>query len=240
MNQRNAFTLPEMVVVIALVVVAGLLLLGGCARMQKSLSTGGERGGFAAEFEADADPDDYPPPVVDLELSPLLSAVRPVYDYRSAEGKLNVYGRLETPLKRRWDYIVIHHSFTRSGSEAIFDRYHKQKGWLGVGYDFVIGNGNGSPDGAIEVTFRWETQIQGAHAGVDEYNQHGIGICLVGDFENGYPTPKQMDSLVGLVNYLQERCHIPTSHLLLHRNIKSTRCPGRNFPLYRFLSLLEH
>jgi len=109
-----------------------------------------------------------------------------------------------------------------------------------VGYHFVIGNGHGSADGAIEVTFRWERQMQGAHAGVEEFNQHGIGICLVGDFEHGHPTEKQIASLVALVNYLQARCRIPTSRVLLHRHIKNTRCPGRNFPFYRFISLLDH
>ncbi len=46
--------------------------------------------------------------------------------------------------------------------------------------------------------------------------------------------------MVSLVNYLQERCRIPTSGLLLHRHLKNTRCPGENFPFYEFASLLEH
>jgi N-acetyl-anhydromuramyl-L-alanine amidase AmpD len=154
-----------------------------------------------------------------------------------------VAGRLEVPLKRDWRYVVIHHSGTRSGSEAVFDRYHREhNGWRGVGYDFVIGNGHGSPDGLVEVTFRWEKQQVGAHAGHDLYNQHGIGICLVGDFEKGRPTPAQMEALVGLVNYLQERCNIPTINVMGHRHLrpKHTRCPGANFPWYDFYARLRH
>jgi hypothetical protein len=154
-----------------------------------------------------------------------------------------VEGRLDAPLKRRWKYIVLHHSDGEQGSEAIFDRYHRQhNGWRGVGYDFVIGNGHGAADGLVEVTFRWEQQLDGAHAGHDEYNQHGIGICLVGDFDRGYPTAKQMEALVGLVNYLQERCDIPTDNILGHCHVRpgGTRCPGKNFPWYEFFSLLNH
>ncbi|MFP4176156.1 MAG: N-acetylmuramoyl-L-alanine amidase [Candidatus Brocadiia bacterium] len=149
-------------------------------------------------------------------------------------------GDLGVTLGRTWRSIVVHHSHTRSGSMESFDQYHREeRGWKGVGYHFVIGNGTGSPDGKVEVTFRWEDQMHGAHAGVDRHNQHGIGICLVGDFDQQRPTARQLASLIALVNYLQKRCGIPTSDILLHRHIKNTRCPGKNFPFYRFISLLN-
>jgi hypothetical protein len=153
-----------------------------------------------------------------------------------------IAGNLDVPIRQHWKYIVIHHSATEEGSAGTFDRFHKERGWRGVGYDFVIGNGNGSPDGLVEVTFRWEEQMVGAHAGDKEYNEYGIGICLVGDFDNDYPTARQMQALVALVNELQERCHIPTSNVLMHRQVRpgGTRCPGRNFPFYEFISLLDH
>jgi N-acetyl-anhydromuramyl-L-alanine amidase AmpD len=153
-----------------------------------------------------------------------------------------VAGNLDVALGRRWKYIVIHHSGTDEGSEAAFDREHKTRGWRGVGYDFVIGNGQGVRDGLVQVTFRWEGQLEGAHAGDKEFNDYGIGICLVGDFNRGRPTPKQMDALVGLINYLQARCHISTDHILLHRQVRrgGTECPGRNFPFYEVMSALAH
>lgn len=238
---RSGFTLQEMLAVMAVALVASVLLLGGCARaryvqmphLEPPVSV------VSAETTGDADPDPYEPLPVARE-RPVLSLERPRYSVGAVSSRPDAIGRLDVPLTRDWRYIVIHHSFTRAGSEEVFDRYHKQKGWLGVGYHFVIGNGQGSPDGAVEVTFRWERQLHGAHAGVKEYNEHGVGICLVGDFEESYPTARQMRSLVSLVNYLQERCRIPTSGLLLHRHLKNTRCPGRNFPFYEFASLLEH
>ena len=169
----------------------------------------------------------------------LVSAVSP--DLITIPARPQIVGRLDVPITRSWQYIVIHHSDTDSGNERIFDSFHRKiKGWAGIGYHFVIGNGTDSGNGTIEVTFRWEEQMHGAHAGVDEYNQRGIGICLVGNFSRSLPTEQQMASLAFLVTYLQEKCRIPTSNILLHRQIKNTDCPGANFPYYRFLSLLAH
>jgi hypothetical protein len=93
---------------------------------------------------------------------------------------------------REWDSIVIHHTATSQGDVASIHETHVKRkdgagnNWLGIGYHFVIGNGNGMGDGEIEPTFRWREQMHGAHAGDKQHNQHGIGICLVGNFdENG-------------------------------------------------------
>lgn len=146
--------------------------------------------------------------------------------------------QLDRYFVRSWKYIVVHHSASASGCAAEFDRFHREKrGWEnGLGYHFVIGNGNGSADGQIEVGNRWVNQIDGAHAGVQEYNHYGIGICLVGNFNNSYPTASQMASLSSLVDYLQERCHIPSENIIMHRHFRETECPGRNFPYYKLLA----
>lgn len=174
-----------------------------------------------------------PPPVITQPADP---------SFRSPRRPANVVGNLDVALKRQWKYIVIHHSASDAGNEVIFDREHKERGWRGVGYDFVIDNGQGGPDGRVEVTFRWEQQIQGAHAGNEEYNEHGIGICLVGNFDEGLPTARQMDSLVGLINYLQDRCKIPTANILGHCDVRigGTHCPGERFPWYDLFSRLAH
>ncbi len=141
---------------------------------------------------------------------------------------------------QKWRYIVKHHSATTSGSADSFDHYHREeKGWdRGLGYHFVIGNGYGASDGIVEVGTRWIRQIDGAHAGSKEYNQHGIGICLVGDFDTGSPTPEQISSLVELVKELQKLCNIPPENVILHRHMRVTHCPGRNFPYYELLAKL--
>jgi hypothetical protein len=130
---------------------------------------------------------------------------------------------------RDWTWIVIHHSASPSGNMAMFDREHKAKGWDGVGYHFVIGNGTNSGDGQIEVTPRWPIQKWGAHAKTldNRYNEHGIGICLVGNFDSDRPTAKQMESLTRLVSYLMRTYRISSDYIVGHRDTKPTECPGR-------------
>ncbi|MGD0090855.1 MAG: peptidoglycan recognition family protein [Planctomycetota bacterium] len=138
--------------------------------------------------------------------------------------------RWDVQITREWRHIVVHHSATPNGSVAAFDKAHKERGWDGVGYHFVIGNGSGAGDGDAEPTYRWRQQLRGAHAGNSEYNEHGIGICLVGDFEhNGPPTPRQMASLRTLVRFLQIKTGIPTYEVIGHGDVppRHTECPGR-------------
>uniref|UniRef100_UPI004025E8BE peptidoglycan recognition protein family protein n=2 Tax=unclassified Candidatus Wunengus TaxID=3367695 RepID=UPI004025E8BE len=137
--------------------------------------------------------------------------------------------------ERSWEYIVIHHSATAKGNAARFDQYHKKKkGWeYGLAYHFVIGNGSFSGDGEIEVGNRWKKQIHGAHTANMNCNRVAIGICLVGDFENGgAPKENQFESLVSLVQYLSRKYNIPSSNIIEHKHVhqKSTACPGKNFP----------
>lgn len=131
---------------------------------------------------------------------------------------------------RQWKYIVIHHSDSPVGSAAIFDKAHRARGWEMLGYDFVIGNGSMTRDGLIEVGPRWTYQLTGAHAGTPDhkFNDYGIGICLVGNFDQTQPTRAQMDSLARLVAYFMKSYHIPADHVIGHRDTKPTECPGRN------------
>lgn len=135
-------------------------------------------------------------------------------------------------LAREWRYIVIHHSATPTGNAAEFDKEHRKKGWDELGYHFVIDNGQGGPDGRIETGARWTAQKHGAHTGGtpgNEYNEHGIGICLVGNFEETRPTPAQLQSLRRLVLHLAKLYDIPAANVVGHRDAPAakTLCPGR-------------
>ncbi|MGA2171898.1 MAG: peptidoglycan recognition family protein [Sedimentisphaerales bacterium] len=139
--------------------------------------------------------------------------------------------------ERAWSAIIIHHSATDAANAAIIDKWHRDNGWNGIGYDFVIGNGTNSGDGEVEPTYRWRGQLTGAHCGGTPgnwANEEGIGICLVGDFNRTTPTARQMDSLVRLVRFLQQRYGIPKSRIYGHGSTPgghSTDCPGRRFPM---------
>jgi len=138
---------------------------------------------------------------------------------------------------RTWRYIVFHHSGVRTGNAAIYDNYHRNTMRMrnGLAYHFVIGNGSKSGDGEIEIGPRWDKQLNGGHVRSNEVNDHGIGICLVGNFEETRPTPRQIASLDALTAYLRDL--VPNRmKFATHREIDGrthTVCPGRNFPVAR-------
>ena len=149
-----------------------------------------------------------------------------------------------TPSTRptNWQWIVIHHSASASGGAAVFDRQHRAKGWDELGYHFVIGNGTDTRDGQVEVGSRWPRQKWGAHAKTPDnrFNDFGIGICLVGNFDNTKPSAEQMKSLSKLVAHLMKTYRIPADRVVGHGDTGNpTHCPGRlmNIAQVRQLSI---
>lgn len=138
----------------------------------------------------------------------------------------------------KWKYIIIHHSATREGNSLAFNNAHLKKGWdKGVGYHFIIDRrASGKQDGQIETSPRWLKQEDGAHCKANDMNPVAIGICLVGDFDHEYVTPKQMNSLVELVDTLKEYYKIPDKNIMGHGHVKgaTTHCPGKKFPWQTF------
>ena len=137
---------------------------------------------------------------------------------------------------RPWKYVVVHHSANATGGLDQIDRDHRKVlGFEGCGYHFVIGNGTDSPDGQIEVASRWSNQKNGVHCrnGKNpDVNEYGIGICLVGNFDQSEPTPKQVAAAKALVAYLGDRYQIPSDRVGTHDQFAEgpTACPGKNFP----------
>jgi hypothetical protein len=147
-------------------------------------------------------------------------------------------------VEKDWRAIIVHHSATENGNAAIFDKMHREQNhWDGIGYDFVIGNGTDSGDGEIEVTFRWRKQVPGAHCGGTPgnwANEDGVGICLVGNFDQTTPTSQQMQSLARLIRFLKKRYGI--SQVFGHGSTpgaRITHCPGTRFPMNRLKQMID-
>ncbi|HRX84884.1 MAG TPA: peptidoglycan recognition family protein [Phycisphaerae bacterium] len=178
----------------------------------------------------------YPPPLFDTRAERPTAPQPRVQPAPSAPAIAGEPGWLPPGgIKQKWTDIVIHHSASRSGGAAAFDRYHRTvQHWDELGYHFVIGNGTDTRDGQVEVGGRWTKQKHGAHCKTPDnyYNEHGIGICLVGDFSKTSPSAAQLASLQRLLLFLTARCHIPVSRIRTHGGVThKTQCPGRNFPL---------
>jgi hypothetical protein len=161
-----------------------------------------------------------------LTLTPLMATAAP----DTVEVVFNTPSPLE---KGRWQSIVIHDSGSPVGSPSSLDAEARANNLRGLGYHFVIGNGNGMDDGQLAIGRRWLDQVPGAHAAgqnADWYNRHSIGICLIGDGNRKAFTPAQMRRLVQLVDALCREFKIPPSKVLLHSQICTTQDPGRLFP----------
>jgi len=134
----------------------------------------------------------------------------------------------------RWRWFVGHHSAIKYGNAAIYDRAHRERGMEnGLAYHFVIGNGIDSGDGEIEIGPRWLKQLKGGHVHREDINEAGIGICLVGNFEETKPTPNQLAAFRELVDYLRSDVVGKKIRFAVHREIDPGRtvCPGRHFPI---------
>lgn len=123
---------------------------------------------------------------------------------------------------KKIDSIVIHCSATRAGQDvraSDIDKWHKERGFAGIGYNFVI-----DLDGTVEAG-RPLTK-DGAHcntAGTSglAYNKHSIGICYVGGLDrNGKPadtrTVAQKKAMHDLVWSLFDK--YPIVDILGHRD----------------------
>lgn len=138
-------------------------------------------------------------------------------------------------ISNRWQCIVIHHSASdKSTPQSMADYHVKTRGWDALGYHFVIGNGVGYGDGRVFVGERWSRQMHGAHCKTpgNHFNEHGIGICLIGDLDDHAPSRAQVESLARLIAFLQVQCGIPKNKIHTHGGVTGkTACPGRNFSL---------
>lgn len=148
------------------------------------------------------------------------------------ENGLQFNGDLrERPSTKR---IVIHHSASGlSTTTQDIHRWHQNRGWVGIGYHYVM-----YPDGTV-VRGRPEW-AQGAHAYQDskhEANTDGIGVCLIGNFETSNPTEGQIESLAGLIQDIWLR--YPGIPIIGHKAVQPTACPGRNFPWSELKKRLE-
>ncbi|MGY6517446.1 MAG: N-acetylmuramoyl-L-alanine amidase [Lysobacteraceae bacterium] len=122
------------------------------------------------------------------------------------------------------DFIVVHSSATRSDMDwdvSDVRRAHLQRGWLDVGYHFVI-----KRDGTVQPGRPLDTP--GAH--VRGLNHRSIGICCIGGLapdgksaEDNF-TDEQRDALLRLL--VELKTNYPKAEVTGHRDHAATLCPS--------------
>jgi hypothetical protein len=147
---------------------------------------------------------------------------------------MDVIFQTDTPMRTgRWKYIYVHHSTTTAGNALSLSQ-----GSDGVADHFIIGNGDGSIDGEVQVGPRWNTQsVAGTPKGATSINPDCISICLIGNFDRGVPTPTQLRRLEQLVSALQGRLRIAATNVYLDQSTTTSDSPagvGRYFPQTAF------
>ena len=120
--------------------------------------------------------------------------------------------------------LVVHCTATPAGRPVgrdTVDSRHRQRGWSGIGYHYLVGL-----DGTVE-TGREEARV-GAHC--QRHNAHSIGICYVGGTDSqGHPadtrTEVQRLALRRLLSELRGR--YPKALIVGHRDLNPLKaCPS--------------
>jgi len=132
---------------------------------------------------------------------------------------------------RRIDHIVIHHSASGLGTTAAdIDRWHRERGWTGIGYHMVI-------EGSGKIVRGRQLFDIGAH--VRGHNRNSVGICLAGDNTN-LAHRWVAAQIVSLKTVLEVfGALFPDATVLGHRDMPDTEteCPGLD--VRRLLGLEE-
>lgn len=122
--------------------------------------------------------------------------------------------------------FIIHCSAVRPSQQSsaqMITQWHKQQGWLTIGYHYVVRR-----DGTIE-NGRPISQV-GAHC--QGHNQHSIGICYEGGLDaKGKPsdtrTEQQKKSIRQLIKRLKK--DYPKALIVGHRDLNPMKaCPCYN------------
>jgi N-acetylmuramoyl-L-alanine amidase len=130
--------------------------------------------------------------------------------------------------------IVVHCSATREGAwydAADIDRWHRARGWAGIGYHQVV-----LLDGTVEPG-RPEHSI-GAH--VAGHNHDSLAVCYVGGVADDGRTPKdtrtpaQTSALLTVARRWMERYDIPRPAVLGHYELdRKKACPSFDMAVFR-------
>lgn len=119
--------------------------------------------------------------------------------------------------------IIVHCSATPEGrnySVEEIDRWHKNRGWSGIGYHYVI-----YLDGSIHKGR--DIEKVGAHC--TNHNKNSIGVCYIGGCDKDMNpkdtrTQEQKDALIEILTRLKKR--YPDAKIYGHRDFANKACPS--------------
>lgn len=117
--------------------------------------------------------------------------------------------------------IICHNADASTCSIEDIDRWHKNNGWAGCGYHFLV-----RKDGSI-YRGRPEDKL-GAHT--SNYNTGSLGICFEGKYNTEEMPETQLKAGQELIKHLLDKYKLNKSNIYKHKDFNNTDCPGHNFP----------
>ena len=145
----------------------------------------------------------------------------------------------------KWSGIVIQHLGEPAGSIKSIQRSHLSGGLEGIGFHFIIGNGNGLGDGVVHGSERWLHQTWAARptsVHPENWDENVITICLIGNGNRRPFTERQILHLSRLVQRLQNELSIEASEVYLASDLDNSLniapSPGKFFAEALFRSQL--
>ena len=117
------------------------------------------------------------------------------------------------------DTIVLHHAAGNGSVEAVHNA-HLGNGWAGIAYHYYV-----RKDGSV-YRGRPEWAVGGHTSG---HNWHTLGICFEGNFETEQMGEAQLNAGRELIADILARWG--KLDVVRHKDLGSTACPGKNFPL---------
>jgi N-acetyl-anhydromuramyl-L-alanine amidase AmpD len=126
------------------------------------------------------------------------------------------------PLEKRksTDFIILHHAAATHATIYDIEKWHKEKGYIGVGYNYYITKLGEIYEGR---------PIWASDADAWGHNYDSLSICFEGDYDKELEMPKaQIEAGVALIRYL--RGEYPKVRLVRHCDVNNdTVCPGKYF-----------
>jgi hypothetical protein len=130
-------------------------------------------------------------------------------------------------MANRPEYIVVH-TAAYAGPDCdrdLIDRWHREKGWAGIGYHFVIVNDRHRSVGDGTVQVGRAKEREGAHT--QGINARSLGICCAGNGDVDRHTTAQRKALVELVSDLiDEFPEITVDRVIGHRDVNRLVADG--------------
>lgn len=137
-----------------------------------------------------------------------------------------------TQNKRNINEIILHCAATQEGKDFTvqdIDKWHRQRGFNGIGYHYVIYRDGSINKGRDEA-------VAGAHT--TNHNSKSIGICYIGGIDkNGKAkdtrTPEQKIAMYELVDSLMKKYNLSLDKVHGHYEYANKACPSFKMPDFK-------